>query len=183
MAVELSGSVGSIGEKMHGVRAIHAALRGASPLAAIALLLALLMTPAARGQGCTARWLSGEGLPGTDGQVSAVAVLPGGDVIAGGWFRVAGGVLARNIARYNPTTNSWSALGSGTNDSVDALAVLPGGDVIVGGNFTIAGGVAANRIARYNPTTNTWSALGWGMNSDVYALAVLPNGDLIAGGG
>jgi uncharacterized protein (DUF849 family) len=120
---------------------------------------------------------------GTNNSVTALAVLPGGDVIVGGFFTTAGGVAASNIARYNPTTNTWAALGSGTNSDVFALTVLPGGDVIVGGNFTTAGGVSANRIARYNPTTNTWSALGSGTNSDVFALAVLPGGDVIAGGG
>jgi hypothetical protein len=104
-------------------------------------------------------------------------------VIVGGFFSTAGGVSANRIARYNPTTNTWSALGSGTDsDGVRALAVLPGGDVIVGGVFTTAGFVPANFIARYNPTTNTWSALGSGTNGAVLALAVLPGGDVIAGG-
>jgi hypothetical protein len=105
-------------------------------------------------------------------------------VIVGGGFSAAGGVAARNIARHNPTTNTWSALGSGTNSlGVYALALLPGGDVIVGGLFTTAGGVAGrNYIARYSPTTNTWSALGSGTSGLVRALAVLPGGDVIVGG-
>lgn len=112
-----------------------------------------------------------------------MAVLPGGDVIVGGDFTTAGGVPANRIARYNPTTGVWSALGSGTNNFVvSALAVLPGGDVIVGGDFSLAGGVPANNIARYNPTTGVWSALGAGTNSSVFALAMLPGGDVIAGG-
>ncbi|MFN7430083.1 MAG: hypothetical protein ACK5TP_05830 [bacterium] len=68
-----------------------------------------------------------------------MAVLPGGDVIVGGTFTAAGGLSANRIARYNPSTGVWSALGSGTNGRVRALAVLPGGDVIVGGDFNIAG--------------------------------------------
>ncbi len=119
---------------------------------------------------------------GTNNEVRAVAVLPGGDVIVGGDFTTAGGVPANRIARYHPTTGVWSALGSGTNNFVSALAVLPGGDVIVGGDFSLAGGVPANNIARYNPTTNTWSALGSGTNSTILALAVLPSGDVIVGG-
>jgi hypothetical protein len=103
-------------------------------------------------------------------------------VIVGGDFTVAGGVLANYIARYNPSTGVWSALGSGTNSTVNALAVLPGGDVVVGGGFTAAGGVAANSIARCKPSTGVWSALGTGTNFSVFALAVLPGGDVIAGG-
>jgi hypothetical protein len=74
-------------------------------------------------------------------------------VIVGGgnFFTTAGGVSVSRIARYNPSTRVWSALGTGTSSEVNALAVLPGGDVIAGGAFTTAGGVTANRIARYFP--------------------------------
>jgi hypothetical protein len=118
--------------------------------------------------------------------VFAFAVLSGGDVIVGGVFPTAGGVSASNIARLNPTTGAWSALGSGVSngdfDVVRALAALPGGDVIVGGRFDSAGGVAARNIVRYNPSTGVWSAIGGGSGINVNALAVLPGGDLVAGG-
>ncbi|MFO0493717.1 MAG: hypothetical protein ACK51T_14970, partial [bacterium] len=151
----------------------------------LALVCALFAPSAARGQ-CPPAWVAGVGTPGTNGDVQALVVLPGGDVIVGGTFTAAGGVSANRIARYNPSTSVWSALGSGTNGRVRALAVLPGGDVIVGGDFNIAGGVPANNIARYNPSTGVWSALGAGTNNgtnnSVYSLAVLPGGDVIAGG-
>jgi hypothetical protein len=118
------------------------------------------------------------GSPGMNGDVYALAVLPNGDLIAGGNFTTAGGTSANGIARWNGT--SWSALGTGMNFGVYALAVLPNGDLIAGGSFTTAGGTTANRIARWNGTA--WSALGPGMNDWVDALSVLPNGDLIAGG-
>ncbi|MBX9736402.1 MAG: immunoglobulin domain-containing protein, partial [Phycisphaerales bacterium] len=86
---------------------------------------------------------------GTSGNVRALAVLPGGDVIVGGDFTTAGGVAANRIARYNPSTGVWSALGSGMNNSVSALAVLPGGDVIPGGGFITAGGNVSAYFARY----------------------------------
>lgn len=128
---------------------------------------------------------------GVGGSVNALAVLPGGvggaggaegGVIVGGIFATAGGVTVNCIARYNPSTGAWSALGSGTDGAVRALAVLPDGDVIVGGYFTTAGGVAASNIARYNPTTGVWSTLGRGTGITVDALAVLPGGDVIVGG-
>ncbi|MFN7439658.1 MAG: delta-60 repeat domain-containing protein, partial [Phycisphaerales bacterium] len=87
-------------------------------LVAVLMVLAVPVS-AARGQ-CAAGWLPGQGLPGMDGAVTALAVLPGGDVIVGGSFTFAGGVLANRIARYNPTTTTWSALGSGTNSTVSA---------------------------------------------------------------
>jgi len=138
---------------------------------------------------CAPSWAE-VGSMNIDYDVRALAVLPGGDVIVGGFFTTAGGVWANNIARYNPSTGVWSALGTGTNFEVTALAVLPGGDVIVGGIFTNAGGVPARGIARYNPSTGVWSALGSGIQGTrhhyysqvVYALAVLPDGDVIVGG-
>ncbi|HVU65198.1 MAG TPA: GC-type dockerin domain-anchored protein [Phycisphaerales bacterium] len=118
--------------------------------------------------------------------ITAVAVLPSGDVVAGGSFDTAGGVPSNSIAQFHPSTGAWSALASGTNSIVAALAVLPGGDVVAGGLFTSAGGASASRIARFNPTTSEWTALGSGVTGGttivVSALAVLPDGDLIVGG-
>ncbi len=116
------------------------------------------------------------------GSVTALTVLPGGDVVVGGFFDAAGGVPANNMARYNPSTGLWSVLGTGTDSIVRAMAVLPDGDVIVAGDFTTAGGLPTNRIARYNPSTGVWSALGLGTNKQITALAVLPGGDVVAGG-
>ncbi|MBS0197768.1 MAG: immunoglobulin domain-containing protein [Planctomycetes bacterium] len=153
------------------------------PSAVVALILLLLSTfgTPARAQ-CLAGWLPSESVPGIGDGVLALATLPSGDVIAGGTFTTAGGVPANYIARYNPTTRVWSALGSGTNAFLWAVAVLPDGDVIAGGRFTSAGGVAANSIARYHPTTGLWSALGSGANADVHVFVVLPDGDMIVGG-
>ena len=150
----------------------------------LALLLTLVLAAPARAQ-CTEMWVPGFGTTGTNNIVNALAVLPGGDVMVGGEFTTAGGVPASRIARYNPTTGIWSALGGGmnsTNSVVSSLAVLPGGDVLVGGFFITAGGVAANNIARYNPSSNIWSSLGAGTSADVMAMAVLPSGDVIMGG-
>lgn len=121
----------------------------------------------------------GAGVGGSaSAQVSALAVLANGDLVAGGVFTTAGGVAASNIARWNGT--AWSPLGTGTGARVYALAVRANGDVVAGGQFTTAGGAAASRIARWNGST--WSALGSGVNSDVRTLFELPSGDLIAGG-
>ncbi|MFN9929387.1 MAG: GC-type dockerin domain-anchored protein [bacterium] len=127
------------------------------------------------------------GFTGTDRTVNNLAVLPGGDVIAGGFFNSIGGIPANNIARYNPATNTWSAIGSGVSGAtfglVSALTVLPDGRVAVGGSFTTAGGVPANNVAIYDPATNTWSALGSGVNGEVFALAFNPaTSDAYVGG-
>lgn len=121
------------------------------------------------------------GIQGTNGDVYALATMPNGDLVVGGWFTAAGGVAASNIARWDGT--SWSALGSGVDGSVSTLLALPNGDLIAGGGFTTAGGVVVNKVARWNGTA--WSSLGTGMFGSpafVNAAVVLPNGDLVVGG-
>ncbi|MBM3990360.1 MAG: hypothetical protein FJ298_05050, partial [Planctomycetes bacterium] len=117
----------------------------------------------------------------TSASVHALAVLPDGDLVAGGAFKLAGQALrvpADSIARWNGS--AWSALSSGMNGTITSFAVLPSGDIVAGGYFTSAGSVAANYVARWNGSA--WSALGNGLNNAVLALAVLSNGDLVAGG-
>jgi hypothetical protein len=117
--------------------------------------------------------------------VLSLALAPDGTVIVGGVFLNGGGVGAVRIARYHPTTNTWSALGSGTNNTVEAVAVLPGGDVIAGGTFTLAGGVTVGQVARYNPGTNTWSDMAGGISGsfdNVNDIQSLPDGDVVVAG-
>jgi len=80
---------------------------------------------------------------GMDNCVDTLAVGPQGVLYAGGFFTDAGGVLANNIARWNPATAVWTKLGSGMDGSVQALAVGPQGVLYAGGRFDTAGGVSA----------------------------------------
>ncbi|MFN7395788.1 MAG: GC-type dockerin domain-anchored protein [bacterium] len=120
---------------------------------------------------------------GIDGTVSALAVMPNGDLLAGGAFTTAGGVQANSIARWNGL--SWSALGAGIEGGVNALAVLPvSGSIVAGGFIATAGGLPVNYVARWDGSS--WSPLGVGTNRLVLALTSVrtPGGgeDLYAGG-
>ncbi|MFO1078810.1 MAG: hypothetical protein U1E73_13895 [Planctomycetota bacterium] len=115
---------------------------------------------------------------GMDAPVKALALLPNGDLLAGGSFVLAGGVTGNRIARWDGT--AWHALGTGMNSEVLALAVAANGDVYAGGYFTMAGGVPANRVARWDGAA--WHALGSGTNIGVHGLAVTAAGDVIAVG-
>lgn len=93
-----------------------------------------------------ARWLGGQwqalgsGLsaPFFDPPVSALALAPNGDIVAGGDFLNAGGnPLADHIARFDGT--AWQPLGSGLDGEVFALLVLPSEDVVAGGIFYATG--------------------------------------------
>lgn len=89
--------------------------------------------------------------------VATLTTLPNGELIVGGNFKAAGGVLVNNIARWNGA--AWSALALGTNNllfaaptsgTVYALTIPPNGDLVVGGDFSTAGSVAAPSLARYS---------------------------------
>ncbi|MBX9738174.1 MAG: immunoglobulin domain-containing protein [Phycisphaerales bacterium] len=140
---------------------------------------------------CGPTWNTNFGNPGVSvvSAVSSIVEIPGGDLILGGSFTSIGGVSATNIARYNPSTGTYTPIGSGVNGSVSVLAVVPtgvagAGDVIVGGRMSSADGVAVSGVARYSPGTNTWSALPGTFPLDsgnIRAIAVVPSGVANAG--
>jgi LPXTG-site transpeptidase (sortase) family protein len=110
---------------------------------------------------------------GVSGYVGEIAVV-GSDLYVGGVFtQTADGAVTNlgNIARYDLTTNTWSALANnGLNDDVYAIALV-GTDLYVGGRFSqTADGSVTNlgNIARYDLNTNTWSALANGGLSPGY---------------
>lgn len=113
--------------------------------------------------------------PGVGTQnAGALAVLPGGDLIA-----VSG--VGGTIQRWDGA--SWSMFAPGGNLSGYAtLVVAANGDVLTGGFFTSP----ASYIARW--TGATWVSLGSGLTggtsggAGVEAILEMPNGDLIAGG-
>jgi hypothetical protein len=131
------------------------------------------------------------GVAGGSPAVNALAQGLDGSIYVGGTFTTAGGVTTNNIAKYDPITNTYSALSAtpGTNGTVNAIVIAPDGSVYVGGQFTTAGGVTVNNVAKYNPTANTWSALGGGTpgvtggTPIVYALTLLPGAQYLLIGG
>ncbi len=120
---------------------------------------------------------------GLDFWVYALAVS-GTDLYVGGLFTKAGGLPAKNVARWNGS--AWSSLGSGASNGVSARVLslaVAGSDLYVGGLFLQAGGQPANRIARWNGSV--WSTLGSGadigVDNTVRAIAVAGS-DLYVGG-
>jgi hypothetical protein len=127
------------------------------------------------GSGLTAPGFGGVG-------VWALAVLPAGDLVAGGFFLDADGVPVQSIARWDGF--SWSSLDTGVSPRsyVNALVVLGNGDLVAGGTFAVAGSVGASRVARWDGTA--WSALSDGNAPSAYvrSLLTLPDGSIVAGG-
>ncbi len=123
---------------------------------------------------------SAMGTGGSGGQVSAIVIMPNGDVIASGLFTSMGGVAnTSRIARWNGT--AWNALSTGANNYVGTMALSTNGLLYVAGGFTTIGGVAANGIASWNGSA--FSAMGTGsLNINVLAFSSI-DGLLYIGGG
>ncbi|MBL8724335.1 MAG: hypothetical protein JNK49_09825 [Planctomycetes bacterium] len=118
---------------------------------------------------------------GSNVGVSALTVLPNGDVIAGGQFTNVGVDFIANVARWNGS--SWVAMGNSLGAVVESLATLSDGTVVAGGSFVtqVALGQTANRLAVWGG--GSWFRLGTGMNGTVMCLRALPDGGFLAGGG
>jgi hypothetical protein len=76
---------------------------------------------------------------GCNGPVNALVEAPDGGIFVGGDFSLCGEVGVNNIARFEPSTRTWSALGNsqfnGVSGQVQTLA-LHDGALFVGGSFT-----------------------------------------------
>jgi hypothetical protein len=79
-----------------------------------------------------ADWVSMGELPGVDGNVYALALDGSGNLYVGGYFTAAGGIVAKNIAKWDGS--NWSALGSGgTNNTIRTLVVDRSKNLYIGG--------------------------------------------------
>jgi hypothetical protein len=114
-----------------------------------------------------------------DGEVNALTVF-NGDLIAGGGFAIAGGVTARNIAKWNGS--SWTDIGIGVygggGDNVSALTTL-GTNLYAAGRFTTAGSVTSINIAGWNGSS--WFIMSTNTDERLFSLGV-HNGELYVGG-
>jgi hypothetical protein len=129
-------------------------------------------------------------ITGLNGMVYCMAEGPDGKIYVGGKFTDAGGVAeADYLARWNPITAAWEAVGTpafsgsytGMGTAVKTMAFGPDGILYVGGSFLNVQSVpAADAIAKFDGTN--WSALGAGINGDVNSIKFAPNGDLYIGG-
>ena len=132
-----------------------------------------------------ARWAGtdwaplGSGLGGTSlAFVYALAVLPNGNLVAGGDFPATVAQPNARLAQWNGT--GWAAVGGGVSGPVFALSLASNGDLLAGGPFNLAGGGPANGAARWNGTT--WSGFGPGPGLGVFSITGMPNGDVVVGG-
>jgi trimeric autotransporter adhesin len=75
---------------------------------------------------------------GVDGGVNALAVAPDNSLLVGGTLFTAGGLPARDLARWNGST--WSSLNLVSSPGVHAICVLPNNSIVIGGpNASVPG--------------------------------------------
>lgn len=114
-------------------------------------------------------------------RVTALAVLPNGDLVAAGVPTNGAGDVQR-VARWN---GAWSWLGGDFVGSVHTLHVTPAGQLHVGGPFVSIGGQPFGGVARWNGAA--WLPLGSGFAIGggigwAMTMQSLPNGDLLVAG-
>lgn len=142
----------------------------------ILFTLLLLLCPSTQAQ-CNPGWAPGEGIPGVDGTINAVASWDDGTgpvTVFGGVFGAAGKTVATNIALWNGA--EWKNLGTGVGNRVNAIAAFQGKLYAGMDQFLNTFGPS---LLRWNGAT--WEDVGPGLTGHVYALLEF-NGELIVGG-
>jgi len=124
--------------------------------------------------------------PGLNGEVMVLTTAADGSIYAGGVFTTAGGNAANRVAKWNPMSETWSALGDGFNDAgeshagyVRSLTTTTDGSVYAGGILRTDG---AYGIAKWNPVTAAWEPVGSGFNNAALALTTGLDQSIYAGG-
>ncbi|MCC6675603.1 MAG: hypothetical protein IT436_00540 [Phycisphaerales bacterium] len=148
----------------------------------------------AMGQPCSASWSGAIGSPGLgDGYAGPMYNRVEGGVAVlyvGGSYTRIGGLATRGVARWNPATGVWSAVGGGcySTFSNSFSAAITGYDfgagpeLVVGGGFSTAGGeLDTINLARWDGSS--WSGMPGGQpDGAVWAMQEW-NGRLYVGGG
>ena len=98
--------------------------------------------------------------------VDALAIDRDGRIYAGGFYHIAGGQCASNIAMWDGS--DWQSLGSAhsLDGRVTTMVSDRKGGFYVGGEFVCASGQIVNHIAHWDGAT--WTGLGKGLAGGVY---------------
>jgi hypothetical protein len=115
---------------------------------------------------------------GFSNEVRALAVMPDGSLVAGGFF---GSGSIRRVARWDGA--QWQPIGAGFEGNVYALHVH-NGDLYAGGQFITSGPTSVRSVARFDGSA--WQPLGSGSNNGtngvVRTIATSPAGELVVAG-
>ncbi|NJO03072.1 MAG: hypothetical protein HC880_16565, partial [Bacteroidia bacterium] len=126
--------------------------------------------------------------PGTgfDNEVSTLALLPDGKILAGGHFTTYQGNSRNHLARLlsDGSLDTDFDPNTGFDDRVTSLAVQADGKLLIGGAFANYQGIFRRGIARLLTNANLDEEFNPnnGFNGSVNSLALQPDGHILAGG-
>ncbi len=130
----------------------------------------------------------GNGLPGTNPSVVALAVQTDGKVLIGGGFTTVNGTACERMARLNSDgtldTGFQNGL-AGANNPVFSVAVQSDGKVLIGGGFTSVNGTTRSCIARLNSDGTLDAGFQNGLsgaNFSVRSMVAQSDGKVLIGG-
>jgi hypothetical protein len=134
-----------------------------------------------------ANWVSMGGMPGITGRIFAMMSDGNGNLYAAGAFNLAGGFVAKNIAKWNGS--SWNALGSGANNSITDITFDGSGNLYGAGDFDTIGNTPANHVAKWDGSKwiSLGSAIAWTRDTSykrrlVTSIITDPSGDVYVAG-
>lgn len=129
---------------------------------------------------------------GISGYVYSICLLPGGKIMAGGYFGHFDRTVCYGIVRLNndgSLDNSFVVNKGFYTGGVYALAVQSNGKVVAGGNFKSYNGIPCHYIIRLNidgSMDNSFTPPGNPLKEysgyGIFALAIQPDGKIIASG-
>ena len=124
----------------------------------------------------------GSGLEGPSATLGFAMVVAGDQVYIGGNMTAAGGSAVSNIAVWDDTQQTWSAVGAGFMDIVRTLAYDSATETLyAGGSFDVANdGDQFNFIAAWDGFR--WNALGDGLSETARTIAIAENIIFVGGG-
>jgi hypothetical protein len=120
---------------------------------------------------------------GTNGSVNTVTRDSYNNVYVGGNFTyVNGGFYQANyLAKWIPSSTSWSFYGSGANAPVNSLVCDTSNNIYVGGQFTTLNGTTTNYVAFISSNSSILS-LGGGLDASVNVLILDSSNNVYVGG-
>jgi trimeric autotransporter adhesin len=133
--------------------------------------------------GISGNWSKDYTIPGISGTIYTTAT-DGTNLYVGGRFRIAGNVIANNIAKWDG--QSWTSIGEGPENgvygyvpTVHALAFADG-KLFAGGQFSKAGSVDVNGIAYWDG--EAWNSMGTDSTNGVRRIVKVDSDTLILQG-
>ena len=100
---------------------------------------------------------------GLNSNVNTMVFDSNGNLYIGGNFTAtSSGILCNGIVRYDPSTNSWDALGNKLSPStttstvVNSLDIYNNNILFVGGSISSVNGVSSIGVCKYDISTSTW---------------------------